>query len=102
MTIHSLLDRSTPTAEQAARARLASEIAEIIKPYTTTPNEPPYKVTELIIMAAVCIKQDTFTKRDLFLWIVSTFRKIKERDLTLQRQAAWSFSRPYTYSNACS
>jgi len=61
-----------PSENQIACERLASEIAELIRPHTTGPTEPPYKLSKLIVMGAASINK-AFYRAQVFEWIVRTF-----------------------------
>ncbi|KAI7154807.1 hypothetical protein KC349_g7415 [Hortaea werneckii] len=53
---------------------LRSEVREVIRPYTTVDEEPPFSGGELIVMALVDTDEETLPKDRILRWIISTFK----------------------------
>lgn len=53
---------------------LRDEVQEVIRPYTTAEEPPPFSGGELIVMALVDTDEDTLPKDRILRWVVKTFK----------------------------
>ncbi|KAI7368971.1 hypothetical protein KC354_g2289 [Hortaea werneckii] len=53
---------------------LRNEVQEVIRPYTTADEEPPFSGGELIVMALVDTEGDTLPMDGILHWIINTFK----------------------------
>ncbi|KAI7222385.1 hypothetical protein KC333_g1135 [Hortaea werneckii] len=53
---------------------LRNEVREVIRPYTTADEEPPFSGGELIVMSLVDTDEETLPKDRILRWIVNTFK----------------------------
>ncbi|KAI7534983.1 hypothetical protein KC331_g12270 [Hortaea werneckii] len=70
-----------PLADKDAMGRksedlqsLRNEVQEVIRPYTTADEEPPFSGGELIVMALVDTDEETLPKDRILRWIINTFK----------------------------
>ncbi|KAK5676268.1 hypothetical protein LTS10_011080 [Elasticomyces elasticus] len=63
-------------------AVLKAEIEDAIKPYTTPgAKEPPYPVSQLVVMATACSLESEITESSILRWILKTFPFYSEEAL---------------------
>ncbi|KAI7235174.1 hypothetical protein KC330_g4391 [Hortaea werneckii] len=53
---------------------LRSEVREVIRPYTTADEEPPFSGGELVVMALVDTDEESLPKDLILRWIVNAFK----------------------------
>lgn len=53
---------------------LRNEVQEVIRPYTTANEEPPFSGGDLVVMALVDTDEETLPKDRILRWIINTFK----------------------------
>ncbi|KAI7221393.1 hypothetical protein KC340_g9236 [Hortaea werneckii] len=74
-----------PLADKDAMGRgsddlqsLRNEVQEVIRPYTTADEEPPFSGGELIVMSLVDTDEESLPKDRILRWIVNTFKYYRD------------------------
>ncbi|KAI7502149.1 hypothetical protein KC367_g2367 [Hortaea werneckii] len=77
-TSPTLGDKEAMARRPDALQLLRNEIQQVIRPYTTADEEPPFPGGELVVMALVDTDEDTLPKDRILRWVIDTFKYYRD------------------------